>query len=172
MFTRDTFSLAMCYMDLYIWKKELIQKDHLQAIGFACMTIAAKMEESKMPCTVPTLFEDGDINLFELDICNTLNFNLNPDTHIYWANLMMTSWDDYVQENLQECSMCRYFSSSQFSFTLNREVYDILDSVTLHIDSVIFERDDLVANLLFVTTRKNVEGKAYGPKLEVPSCYI
>jgi hypothetical protein len=42
-FTRDTYSLSTALMDLYLNKKQMINKNQFQAIGYASVCLAGKL---------------------------------------------------------------------------------------------------------------------------------
>lgn len=55
-FTRDTYALSTSLMDMYFKEKPSVPKDQLQILGFAAVSLAAKMEENKSVLNLGSLF--------------------------------------------------------------------------------------------------------------------
>lgn len=62
----------------------------------------------------------------------TLDFRLNPDTHIHWAKLLMSSWDIYRENGNPKYKTCIFMSKNQIAFTLSREFFELSDGINLH----------------------------------------
>ena len=92
---RETYYLAMDFLDRYLALTEDLPKTQLQLIGITCLFIAAKMEEIYPPkigefayvtdgaCT------ESDILSKELAIMKCLEWRLSPLTVNYWLNTYM-----------------------------------------------------------------------------------
>uniref|UniRef100_A0A182JYT0 Uncharacterized protein n=1 Tax=Anopheles christyi TaxID=43041 RepID=A0A182JYT0_9DIPT len=92
---RETYYLAVDYIDRYLSLKKELKKNHLQLLGITALFIAAKVEEIYPPkigefayvtdgaCT------DEDILREELLILCALDWKINPVTVIGWLGLYM-----------------------------------------------------------------------------------
>ncbi|XP_035915646.1 G1/S-specific cyclin-E isoform X2 [Anopheles stephensi] len=92
---RETYYLAVDYIDRYLSVKEGLKKTHLQLLGITSLFIAAKVEEIYPPkigefayvtdgaCT------DEDILREELIVLSTLEWKINPVTVMGWLGLYM-----------------------------------------------------------------------------------
>uniref|UniRef100_A0A1S4GYA8 Uncharacterized protein n=1 Tax=Anopheles gambiae TaxID=7165 RepID=A0A1S4GYA8_ANOGA len=92
---RETYFLAVDYIDRYLSLKKELKKNHLQLLGITALFIAAKAEEIYPPkigefayvtdgaCT------DEDILREELLILSALDWKINPVTVIGWLGLYM-----------------------------------------------------------------------------------
>ncbi|KAJ1523943.1 hypothetical protein ONE63_010492 [Megalurothrips usitatus] len=92
---RETYYLAMDFLDRYLALTANLPKTQLQLIGITCLFIAAKMEEIYPPkigefayvtdgaCT------ESDILAKELAIMKCLEWRLSPLTVNYWLNTYM-----------------------------------------------------------------------------------
>ena len=92
---RETYYLAIDYIDRYLSKKKSLPKTHLQLLGITSLFIAAKVEEIYPPkigefayVTDGACTED-DILKQELLILSELQWSINPVTIICWLSLYM-----------------------------------------------------------------------------------
>uniref|UniRef100_A0AAG5DBQ6 Cyclin N-terminal domain-containing protein n=1 Tax=Anopheles atroparvus TaxID=41427 RepID=A0AAG5DBQ6_ANOAO len=92
---RETYYLAVDYIDRYLSRKKGLQKTHLQLLGVTALFIAAKVEEIYPPklrdfayvtdgaCTEEDILREELLLLCELD------WNINPLTVIGWLGMYM-----------------------------------------------------------------------------------
>ncbi|KAL5282459.1 CCNE1 family protein [Megaselia abdita] len=92
---RETYFLAVDYLDRFLFSRKNIQKTHLQLIGITCLFIAAKVEEIYPPklgefayvtdgaCT------ESDILHQELILLQALDWKISPVTVIGWLGVYM-----------------------------------------------------------------------------------
>ncbi|UJR28985.1 hypothetical protein I4U23_010203 [Adineta vaga] len=87
---RETYHLAIAYIDQYLCQKKNLAKNKFQLLGITALFVAAKIEEIYPPrlsdfsyVTDNTCCEE-DILEMELDLMNTLNWYISPITSISW----------------------------------------------------------------------------------------
>lgn len=92
---RETFYLAVDYLDRYLSSNIKISKTRLQLIGITCLFVAAKVEEIYPPkigefayvtdgaCTEPDIVQQ------ELILLSTLKWSISPVTIIGWLSVYM-----------------------------------------------------------------------------------
>ncbi|CAF1109898.1 unnamed protein product [Adineta steineri] len=87
---RETYHLAIAYIDQYLCNTTNLPKAKLQLLGITSLFIAAKIEEiyppriSEFAYVTDKAYYEGDILDMELDIMNALNWFINPVTSISW----------------------------------------------------------------------------------------
>ncbi|CAF3901604.1 unnamed protein product [Rotaria sp. Silwood2] len=87
---RETYHLAIAYIDQYLCNTNNLPKGKLQLLGITALFIAAKIEEiyppriSEFAYVTDKAYYEGDILDMELDIMNVLNWYINPMTSISW----------------------------------------------------------------------------------------
>ncbi|KAJ9583124.1 hypothetical protein L9F63_022538, partial [Diploptera punctata] len=92
---RETYHLAIDFIDRYLSHKKNVPKQHLQLIGVTCLFIAAKVEEIYPPKIHEFAFvtdgacTEAEILDMELVILKALNWNLSPVTVNNWLNMYM-----------------------------------------------------------------------------------
>lgn len=92
---RNTYYLALDYIDRFLVLQPSVPKTQLQLLGVTCLYIASKLEEIYPPNLAEfTYVCDGactelEIVRSELLILSTLDWNVNPMTPISWLNLFM-----------------------------------------------------------------------------------
>lgn len=92
---RETYYLALDYLDRYLSTNVSISKTFLQLIGITCLFIAAKVEEiyppklSEFAYVTDGACSDEDILNQELVILSALKWQTNPITIIGWLGIYM-----------------------------------------------------------------------------------
>lgn len=92
---RETYYLALDYLDRYLSTNVRISKAHLQLIGITCLFIAAKVEEiypqklSEFAYVTDGACREEDILRQELIILTALNWQISPVTIIGWLSVYM-----------------------------------------------------------------------------------
>lgn len=92
---RETYYLALDYLDRYLSTNVSISKTKLQLIGITCLFIAAKVEEiyppklSEFAYVTDGACSEENILEYELVILCALNWKTNPITIIGWLGIYM-----------------------------------------------------------------------------------
>lgn len=92
---RETYYLALDYLDRYLSTGVSISKAHLQLIGITCLFIAAKVEEiypqklSEFAYVTDGACREEDILRQELIILTALKWQISPVTIIGWLSVYM-----------------------------------------------------------------------------------
>lgn len=92
---RETYYLAIDYLDRYLSSHRDVSKTRLQLIGITCLFIAAKMEEIYPPKIGEFAYvTDGacneeDIQMQELNLLQGLNWHVSPITVIGWLGVYL-----------------------------------------------------------------------------------
>lgn len=92
---RETYYLALDYLDRYLSTNVNISKTFLQLIGITCLFIAAKVEEiyppklSEFAYVTDGACSEEDILKQELIVLNALKWQTNPITIIGWLGIYM-----------------------------------------------------------------------------------
>ena len=105
MLRRETYHLAVFYIDLYLTKTKDVLRTQLQLVGVTSMYIACKVNEIYHPNvhdfvrSTDNGYTSAQILDKELDILKTLGFEMNPPTLNYFGNMYMTQWDNFYEAN-------------------------------------------------------------------------
>ncbi|XP_052865976.1 G1/S-specific cyclin-E [Anopheles cruzii] len=92
---RETYYLALDFIDRYLSRKTEQKKTHLQLLGITALFVAAKVEEIYPPKLAEFAYvTDGacteeDILNEELVLLSVLDWNINPITVVGWLGLYM-----------------------------------------------------------------------------------
>lgn len=92
---RETYYLALDYLDRYLSTNISISKTYLQLIGITCLFIAAKVEEiyppklSEFAYVTDGACREEDILKQELIILTALKWQINPVTIMGWLSVYM-----------------------------------------------------------------------------------
>lgn len=101
---RETYYLAVDYLDRYLSVNQNVSKTRLQLIGITCLFVAAKVEEIYPPKIGEFAYvTDGacneeDIQMQELNLLQVLNWNMTPITSVGWLGI-------YLQVNVTSRSV-------------------------------------------------------------------
>ncbi|XP_055382091.1 G1/S-specific cyclin-E isoform X2 [Condylostylus longicornis] len=92
---RETYYLAVDYLDRYLSTQKNIQKTHLQLIGITCLFVAAKVEEIYPPKIGEFAYvtdgacQEEDILQHELLLLSALDWKITPVTIMGWLGIYM-----------------------------------------------------------------------------------
>lgn len=92
---RETYYLAVDYLDRYLRAQKNVQKTHLQLIGITCLFVAAKVEEIYPPKIGEFAYvtdgacQESDILQHEVLLLQTLKWSINPVTPMGWLGVYM-----------------------------------------------------------------------------------
>ncbi|XP_071478562.1 G1/S-specific cyclin-E-like [Diadema antillarum] len=162
---RETFYLAVDFVDRYLAANKNIPKTKLQLIGITALFIAAKLEEIYPPKLHEFAYvtdgacSDDEILNQELVILKALKWDLSPITVNTWLNAFMQicNADEIANQNTN--FHIPAYSSSDFI-----KVAQLLDVCTLDIGSLDFEYSTLAASALYHMTNEELTLEVTGMK--------
>ncbi|KAJ8684408.1 hypothetical protein QAD02_020200 [Eretmocerus hayati] len=147
---RETYYLAMDYIDRYLSNHQNVPKNQLQLIGITCLFIAAKVEEIYPPKIAEFAYvTDGacteeEILGKELIVLKGLGWNLSPVTPPGWLNVFM-------QVDSGDWSRPNTFIYPQYGGLPYSQTSQLLDLATLDEGSLKFSYSHLAAAALYHT---------------------
>eukprot|EP00040_Diaphanoeca_grandis_P000211 m.14706 g.14706 ORF g.14706 m.14706 type:complete len:441 (-) comp10256_c0_seq1:246-1568(-) len=151
---RETYYVAMNFVDRYLSSTEGIHKSNVQLIGVACLFTAAKIQEiypprlSRFAELTDGACTEEEILQKEMHILKTLHWNLSPVTPIAWIEVYLktaamiekpSTTSKYTQHDVF-CGACK-----------------LLDFATLDYESVKFSPSVLAACALFLFDGSSIE---------------
>lgn len=114
---RETFGLAVCYMDMRVAADPKMEKRHLQLSALACISLASKVEQNKVAICyrdqISTVFSYNQVSKEEGLIMKDLEWRLSPDTHVHWLSLLMFHWDSYISKTKNKYENVRYTTQNK-----------------------------------------------------------
>ncbi|XP_050432939.1 G1/S-specific cyclin-E1 [Adelges cooleyi] len=153
---RETYYLAMDYLDRYLSNSDAIPKQKLQLIGITCLFMAAKMEEIYPPKVAEFAYvtdgacTDADLLDMEKILLMNLRFRLTPVSINYWVELMLQFI--CVDDSTSEDSLIL----PQFPQNLFNQVAHLLDLATLDSNSLRYSYSELAASALTIVLNKKI----------------
>ncbi|XP_029038801.2 G1/S-specific cyclin-E1-like [Osmia bicornis bicornis] len=147
---RETYYLAMDYIDRYLSIHQNVPKNQLQLIGITCLFIAAKVEEIYPPKIAEFAYvTDGacteeEILGKELVILKGLGWNLSPVTAPGWLNI-------YMQIESGDWSNPNAFIYPQYGGLQYSQAAQLLDLATLDEGSLKFPYSHIAAAAIYHT---------------------
>lgn len=153
---RETYYLAMDYLDRYLSNSDSNKKDKLQLFGITCLFIAAKVEEIYPPklrhfafmtdgsCTEDDMLETEGI------LMSYLRFRLTPISTNYWLELMLQFI--CVEDSTSEDSLI----IAQYPTHIFNQMALLLDFATLDLTCLNFSYGVLAASALYIVLNKNI----------------
>lgn len=167
---RETFYLAIDFIDRYLSVEENVPKQHLQLIGITCLFIAAKIEEiyppklSEFAYVTDGACKDEDILDRELIILNSLHWDLTPMTVNGWLCVYMQLYSTMKENssNNVECPSPGKKKKSNHDFMIPgypsqffAQVAHLLDLSILDIGCLTFPYSFIAAAALYHFTNEN-----------------
>lgn len=152
---RESFYLAVDFVDRYLATQRNVPKTKLQLIGITTLFIAAKLEEIYPPKLQEFAYvtdgacTDDQILDQELVILKALNWDLSPITVNTWLNAFMQI--NNAEEIAQRKTNFHFPSYSSNEFI---QVAQLLDVCTLDIGSLDFDYSILAASALYHVTNE------------------
>ncbi|XP_050540257.1 G1/S-specific cyclin-E1 [Daktulosphaira vitifoliae] len=153
---RETYYLAMDYLDRYLSNSDSIPKQKLQLIGITCLFMAAKMEEIYPPKLAEFAYvtdgacTDSDLLDMEKILLMNLHFRLTPISINYWVELMLQFI--CVDDSAAEDSL----TLPQFPQNLFNQVSHLLDLASLDSNSLRYSYSELAASALTIVLNKKI----------------
>ncbi|XP_012284988.1 G1/S-specific cyclin-E [Orussus abietinus] len=147
---RETYYLAMDYIDRYLSTHHDVPKNRLQLIGITCLFIAAKVEEIYPPKIAEFAYvTDGacteeEILGKELVVLKGLGWNLSPVTAPGWLNI-------YMQVESGDWSRPKAFIYPQYEGLQYSQAAQLLDLATLDEGSLKFPYSHIAAAAVYHT---------------------
>ncbi|XP_031623125.1 G1/S-specific cyclin-E-like isoform X2 [Contarinia nasturtii] len=136
---RETYYLALDYLDRYLSTKVSISKTFLQLIGITCLFIAAKVEEiyppklSEFAYVTDGACSEEDILKQELVILSALQWQTSPITIIGWLGIYMQlqvsnrtpkTYEETPQKQVLKDSTATQTSHNEKTSTTNNGIDD------------------------------------------------
>lgn len=162
MLKRQTFYMAVNYVDRFCSLYSNLPKSKLQLLGAVSLYVASKLEEIYPPklqdfALVGHDYGENEIKEFEELLLRTLKFKLNPCTVTFWADWLMLQWDMLMEEKekcpnalsfLTDSHNFQFKQPNEISYKLYREFYQILDCVMLDCWSLKFNLISIVLSVM------------------------
>lgn len=148
---RETFYLAVDFIDRFLGVAPAVPKNRLQLIGVTCLFIGAKIEEIYPPKLQEFAYvTDGacteeEILQMELMILKGLNWGLSPMTPNAWVRMFLQTWHGSKEPGDESFSLPAY-SGLPFS-----RVMQLLDLAMLDVGSLEFSYSVLATSSLYHT---------------------
>jgi len=148
---RETFYLAVDFIDRFLGVAPAVPKNRLQLIGVTCLFIGAKIEEIYPPKLQEFAYvTDGacteeEILQMELMILKGLNWGLSPMTPNAWVRMFLQTWHGSKEPADESFSLPAY-SGLPFS-----RVMQLLDLAMLDVGSLEFPYSILATSALYHT---------------------
>jgi len=146
---RETFYLAVDFLDRYLGSAESVPKSRLQLTGVTCLFIGAKLEEIYPPKLAEFAYvTDGactedEILTMELQIVKRLNWSLSPVTPNAWVRTFMQVMHGPNKDDSISFAIPAY-NGLPFS-----KVMQLLDLCMLNIGSLDFSYSVLATSALY-----------------------
>ncbi|XP_043239129.1 G1/S-specific cyclin-E-like isoform X1 [Amphibalanus amphitrite] len=155
---RETFYLAVDFLDRYLSRARDLPKSQLQLGGITCLMIAAKLEEIYPPKVADFAYvTDGactqeDIQDKELVIMKVLNWSLSPVTPQHWLGtyLQLTNMEE---TRCGDAVTAEEFTSPQFSALQFVQMCQLIDLAVMDMASIQFKYGVLAGAAFFHFTR-------------------
>jgi hypothetical protein len=172
LFKRETFHIALNYVDRYLSSKADIEKGTLQLVGLTALFLAAKLEEVYTPkvenmiAAANNTYSADQILSLEHKMYFTLGFKVTPPTINLWSNWYMTQWDNFLEESAYAMShpllksqktQARFRMPSEQSYALFREYMQLVDTAILDIQTLQYKPRAIIAAFFYVLLGKKYE---------------
>lgn len=167
---RETFYLAVDFIDRYLSVERDVPKNHLQLIGITCLFIAAKIEEiyppklSEFAYVTDGACKDEDILDRELLILKSLNWDLTPMTVNGWLCVYMqlyATMKENASNNIESSPIGKKrkpnhdFMIPGYPSQFFAQVAHLLDLSILDIGSLTYPYSIIAAAALYHFTNEN-----------------
>ena len=163
---RETFYLAVDFIDRFLGVAPAVPKNRLQLIGVTCLFIGAKIEEIYPPKLQEFAYvTDGacteeEILQMELMVLKGLNWGLSPMTPNAWMRLYMQICHGSKKPKDESFSLPAY-AGLPFSRAMQ-----LVDLCMLDIDSLEFSYSVLATSALYLSESEAVALRVSGENIE------
>jgi len=157
---RETYYLALDFIDRYLSSQSDIPKQQLQLLGITCLFIAAKIEEiyppklSEFAYVTDGACVENDIINKELVILKALNWDLCPMTVNSWLSVYMQLFASFEKENAVNHDGER-FMIPEYSSSFFAQIAHLIDLCMLDIGSLSYNYSVIAATALYHFTCEN-----------------
>lgn len=166
---RETYHLAVAYVDQYLSNTNHLAKAKLQLLGITSLFIAAKIEEiyppriSEFAYVTDKAYSESDILDMELDVMNALNWYINPITAISWLStylqlefdlemvnqsLLSPSANNVTPSHNDRCTKKRRLSHPAATRSIDSEILKTSTLSNVHRTPMFVQTFNLAARLL------------------------
>ncbi|KAH8410283.1 hypothetical protein KR009_010710, partial [Drosophila setifemur] len=174
---RETFYLAVDYLDRYLYVAHKVQKTHLQLIGITCLFVAAKVEEIYPPKIGEFAYvTDGacterDILNHEKILLQALDWDISPITITGWLGVYMqlnannrtpASFAHVGRQKAKEAATDDAFIYPQFSGFEFVQTSQVLDLCTLDVGMANYSYSVLAAAAISHTFNREIALRCSG----------
>ena len=171
-FYRETYHLALDFIDRFLATQSDLPRKELTLIGITCLFIAAKIEETNPP-TLSQLIDligastESEILAKEVVIIKSLNWELAPTTANCWFGIYMQ-----LASTFEECVAAESKENkSLFSGHTFVQGARLLDLCTFDIDSLRYPNSVIAAAVMYHSIGESVALKSSGYTWgEISSC--
>jgi len=175
---RETYHLALDFIDRYLATQSDVPKQQLQLIGIASLFIAAKIEEiyppklSEFAYVTDGACSEAEIMLKELVIMKSLNWELSPATSNCWLGIYMQLANALEERHITESKENKSaFEMKQFSSHTFMQAARLLDLCTLDVLSLRYPNSIIAAAAVYHTKGETIALKTSGYTWdEISSC--
>lgn len=157
-FKRETFHTALSVVDRLMNAVPAVQRKEFQLLGITALYIAAKLEEVCVPKiqdfarATDNGYSIEQIRGMERLVLKALKWRVLPATMNHWGSWLMSQWDDYLASSfsLEQASPYLFRQSTEVSYKLTREIYQLLDAMSLDHTTHRYRKPAVVASLLYL----------------------
>ena len=132
LYERETYCLACKYLDMFFMKGQRVQKNAFQALGLACLVLAAKVNQRRVPSISFQVFDRDQIFNFEKSLLQIFKFRVNPTTYASLTQSLLYYWDHFLSEN-NPFQTIKYYEPGVQSLRRVRSIMETLDCIDLGI---------------------------------------
>ncbi|KAI1285570.1 G1/S-specific cyclin-E [Halotydeus destructor] len=178
---RETFYLAIDFVDRYLTNQTDLPKQQLQLIGITCLFIASKIEEIYPPKLSEFAYvTDGacveeEIIINELVILKSLNWGLTPITANSWLSTYVQLYASFEKENVAKTKpeSGDTFMVPDYPSQFFAQIGHLLDLSMLDIGSLQFRYSFIAAAAIFHFTNEEAVYQCTGLKLpDIKDCVL
>lgn len=80
-------------MDLYLYRKGHCEVEDIQIVAIACLMVARKHQEGKLPTISFNIFSKEALQQWERKVVKRLEYQLCPPTYNTYAEHIVLKWD-------------------------------------------------------------------------------
>ena len=167
LFKRETFHCAVNAVDRFLSVENDWPKSELQLLGVSALFLCAKMEEvytpklESMVVVADHAYSARQIRSMEKQLFLALDHKISPPTLNLWAQLFAQRWDFFAEsaENFKNPvfsgrNVPKFRDPSPESYSLYRELMQLLDASILDLQTLQYKTRALVASFMYVILGK------------------